>query len=125
MVKTLIIIGAGGFVGSIARYLTSKYIQDNLSFSFPVGTLIVNISGCFILGVIYGLMERGEILSQESRLFLTIGFCGGFTTFSSFAFENVLILRDGNFMQSALYISLSVFAGILLLYIGSIIAKLI
>ncbi|GAB1475082.1 fluoride efflux transporter CrcB [Bacteroidota bacterium] len=125
MVKTLIIIGAGGFVGSIARYLTSKYIQDNLSFSFPVGTLIVNISGCFILGVIYGLMERGEILSQESRLFLTIGFCGGFTTFSSFAFENVLILRDGNFMQSALYISLSVFAGILSLYIGSIIAKLI
>lgn len=125
MVKSLIIIGAGGFVGSIARYLTSKYIQDNLSFSFPVGTLIVNISGCFILGVIYGLMERGEILSQESRLFLTIGFCGGFTTFSSFAFENVLILRDGNFMQSALYISLSVFAGILSLYIGSIIAKLI
>ena len=125
MVKTLIIIGAGGFVGSIARYLTSKYIQDNLSFSFPVGTLIVNISGCFILGVIYGLMDRGEILSQESRLFLTIGFCGGFTTFSSFAFENVLILRDGNFMQSALYISLSVFAGILSLYIGSIIAKLI
>ena len=125
MVKTLIIIGAGGFVGSIARYLTSKYIQDNLSFSFPVGTLIVNISGCFILGVIYGLMERGDILSQESRLFLTIGFCGGFTTFSSFAFENVLILRDGNFMQSALYISLSVFAGILSLYIGSIIAKLI
>ena len=123
--KILMIIGAGGFLGSVARYLTSKYIQDNLVLTFPIGTLVVNIVGCFILGIIYGFMERGELFSQEMRVFLTIGFCGGFTTFSTFAFENASLLRDGNFIQSALYIALSVFAGIVALYIGNIITKLI
>ncbi len=123
--KILLIIGAGGFLGSIARYLTSRYIQDNLAMTFPIGTLVVNIAGCFILGIIYGFMERGELFSQEIRIFLTIGFCGGFTTFSTFAFENASMLRDGNFIQSALYIALSVFAGIVALYIGNIITKLI
>ncbi|MHC1778682.1 MAG: fluoride efflux transporter CrcB [Bacteroidales bacterium] len=123
--KTLILIGAGGFFGSVARYLTSKYIQDHLALSFPIGTLVVNIVGCFTLGVIYGFMERGEIFSQDVRIFLTIGFCGGFTTFSTFAYENVSLLRDGNFIQSALYIALSVFAGIIALYLGNIITKII
>ncbi len=123
--KTLLLIGTGGFIGSVARYLTSKYIQDQLALSFPIGTLIVNIIGCFTLGVIYGLMERGEILSQDARIFLTIGFCGGFTTFSTFAYENVSLLRDGNFIQTALYIALSVFAGIIALYLGNIITKII
>ena len=123
--KILMIIGAGGFLGSVARYLTSKYIQDNLALTFPIGTLVVDIVGCLILGIIYGFMERGELFSQEMRVFLTIGFCGGFTTFSTFAFENASLLRDGNFIQSALYIALSVFAGIIALYIGNIITKLI
>lgn len=123
--KTLILIGAGGFFGSIARFLTSKYIQDHLALSFPIGTLVVNIVGCFTLGVIYGFMERGEIFSQDVRIFLTIGFCGGFTTFSTFAYENASLLRDGNFIQSALYIALSVFAGIIALFLGNIITKII
>jgi len=123
--KILLIVGAGGFLGSVARYMTSRFIQDNLNLSFPIGTLVVNVVGCFILGVIYGFMDKGEVFSQEMRVFLTIGICGGFTTFSTFAYENVSLLRDGNFIQSALYIALSVFAGIIALYSGNIITKLI
>ena len=123
--KILLIVGAGGFLGSVARYMTSRFIQDNLNLSFPIGTLVVNVVGCFILGVIYGFMDKGEVFSQEMWVFLTIGICGGFTTFSTFAYENVSLLRDGNFIQSALYIALSVFAGIIALYSGNIITKLI
>ncbi len=122
--KIIMLIGAGGFLGSIARFLVSRYIQESLTLNFPIGTLLVNICGSLILGIIYGFMERGEIFSQDLRVFLTIGFCGGFTTFSTFAYENVVLLRDGNFLQSALYASLSVFAGIIALYIGNIISKI-
>jgi CrcB protein len=125
MLRIILLIGAGGFLGSVARFFTSKYIQQLFPFSFPIGTLFVNILGSLMLGVIYGLLDRGELLSNEMRLFLTVGFCGGFTTFSTFVYENASLLKDGNFVQSALYAGLSLFVGLIALYIGNLFTKLL
>lgn len=124
MVKILLIIGTGSFIGGVLRYLISKLIQNSMISSFPFGTFVVNILGCFLIGVIYGLSERGNYISTEWKMFLTVGFCGGFTTFSTFANENVSMLRDGNFMSFAVYTSLSVFLGLSATYFGNLITKL-
>ncbi|PKO96607.1 MAG: fluoride efflux transporter CrcB [Bacteroidetes bacterium HGW-Bacteroidetes-6] len=124
MLRTILFIGTGGFLGTVARFLVSKLSQQMFQTTFPIGTLIVNLTGCFILGIIYGLMERGELFSSDVRLFLTVGFCGGFTTFSTFAFENANMLRDGNFTQVALYTGISVIIGIAALIAGGVTTRL-
>jgi CrcB protein len=124
MLRILIAIGLGGCAGSILRWLTSRWLSAWVVASFPLGTFVVNILGCFCLGLLYGWSERGHLLSEEWRLFLTVGLCGGFTTFSTFAGENVLMLRDGAFLYAALYIGLSVVAGLLAVYGGMYLTKL-
>jgi fluoride exporter len=123
MIKVLLFIGSGSFIGGVARFLTSRYIQNTVISAFPFGTFAVNMLGCFLIGLFYGMSERGNILSMETRMFLTVGFCGGFTTFSTFSGENVAMLRDGNILLVALYTSGSVFIGILATYLGSAIIK--
>lgn len=122
--RLLLLIGAGGFIGTVLRYLTSKMFQQYMFSSFPYGTLAVNVVGCFVLGVIYALAEKNAIVSDEMRLFLTVGICGGFTTFSTFANENMSFLRDGEFFQFALYASASLFLGLLALYLGNLTVKI-
>ncbi|MFA5850232.1 MAG: fluoride efflux transporter CrcB [Bacteroidales bacterium] len=122
--RLLFIIGAGGFIGSVLRYLTSRLFQQLMVSSFPYGTLAVNIIGCFVLGVVYALAEKNAIVSDEMRLFLTVGICGGFTTFSTFANENMSFLRDGEFFQFALYASVSLLLGLIALYFGNLTVKL-
>ncbi|HCT93977.1 MAG: camphor resistance protein CrcB [Bacteroidetes bacterium GWE2_39_28] len=124
MLRTILFIGTGGFLGTVARFLISKFSQQMFQTTFPLGTMIVNLTGCFLLGVIYGLMERGEVFSSDVRLFLTVGFCGGFTTFSTFAFENANMLRDGNFTQVAFYTGISVLLGIAALIAGGVTTRL-
>jgi CrcB protein len=124
MFKLILIIGTGSFLGGVSRFLTSRFIQAEFVSSFPLGTFFVNIVGCFIIGLIYGLAERGQIMSNEWRLFLTVGFCGGFTTFSTFASENLSLLKDGNFFYFALYTGLSVFLGLTATYLGNLSTKL-
>jgi CrcB protein len=124
MIKILFIIGTGSFLGGVSRFLTSRFIQNTVISSFPYGTFVVNIIGCFLIGLFYGLSERGNIIGPEWRMFLTVGFCGGFTTFSTFANENVALLRDGNILYFALYTSLSVFVGILATYLGNLVTKI-
>ena len=124
MIKTLFIIGSGSFIGGVSRYLTSRFIQNSIISSFPFGTFIVNILGCFLVGFFYGLSERGNLINNEWRMFLTIGFCGGFTTFSTFSNENVSLLRDGNFFYFAIYASLSLFLGLTATYLGNLITKI-
>jgi fluoride exporter len=125
MFKLLLVIGSGSFFGGIARFLTSRYIQNHAMTAFPLGTLIVNIIGCLLIGLFYGLSERGNLISAEWRMFLTAGFCGGFTTFSAFANENVALLREGDFFYFALYTSLSVFLGLMATYLGNLIIKVL
>jgi fluoride exporter len=124
MAKLIFIIGTGSFIGGVSRFLASKFIQNHLISSFPFGTFVVNILGCLLIGLFYGLSERGNFMTAEWRMFLTVGFCGGFTTFSTFANENVALLRDGNFFYFALYTGLSVFLGLMATYIGNLTIKL-
>ncbi len=95
MLKLILIAGSGGFLGTVARYLSSRYIQALFLSSFPFGTFLVNTLGCLLIGIFYGISQKGGVLSSEWILFLTVGFCGGFTTFSAFAGENLAMLRDG------------------------------
>jgi CrcB protein len=123
MFRLLLIIGSGSFIGGIARFLISRYVQGHALSSFPLGTLLVNLAGCFLIGIFYGLSERGSLMNAEMRMFLTVGFCGGFTTFSTFANENISLLREGDFFYFALYTSLSIFFGLLATYMGNLIIK--
>jgi fluoride exporter len=124
MLKILLIIGTGSFAGGIARFLASRYIQNIVVSAFPMGTFAVNILGCFLIGLFYGIADKGNVMSTEWRMFLTVGFCGGFTTFSTFANENIALLRDGNIFYFALYTGLSVFLGILATYLGNLTIKI-
>jgi fluoride exporter len=123
MIKVLFFIGSGSFIGGVARFLTSRYIQNTVISGFPYGTFVVNLIGCFLIGLFYGISDRSNVFSLETRMFLTAGFCGGFTTFSTFSGENVAMLRDGNILHVALYTSGSVFLGILATYLGNVIVK--
>ena len=124
MIKTLLLVGTGGFLGSISRFLASRLIQENLPVAFPFGTFSVNITGCFLIGLIYGFSERSSLLTSEWKMFLAVGFCGGFTTFSTFANENLALLRDGDFFHFLLYTGLSVFLGITATFLGVLITRL-
>ena len=124
MIRTLLLVGTGGFLGSISRYLVSRFVQNSIPSSFPYGTFFVNIAGCLLIGIIYGLSERSSLLTPGWRLFLAGGFCGGFTTFSTFANENLALLRDGEFFYFFLYTGLSVFLGISATFLGVLITKI-
>lgn len=125
MIKTILLVGTGGFLGSISRFLASRFIQNYFPSAFPFGTFLVNISGCFLIGLIYGFSERSSLLTAGWKLFLAVGFCGGFTTFSTFANENLALLRDAEFFSFFLYSGLSVLLGIAATFLGVLITKLI
>ena len=113
MLKNILLVGMGGGIGSIARFLAQKYVYQLYPHPFPMGTFLVNISGCFLIGVIYALAEKNNLFDPGLRLFLITGICGGFTTFSSFALENIVLAKSGEFFQFFLYIALSVVLGLL------------
>jgi len=124
MLRLILIVGTGGFIGTVGRFLLSRVIHANTLTSFPLGTFTVNIIGCLLIGIIYGISGKSNIISPDLRLFLTVGVCGGFTSFSTFSSENIFLLRDGNFMLFALYTSLSVFLCLVAVYLGNLITKL-
>jgi CrcB protein len=123
--RTILLIGAGGFIGSIARYYVSKLNLIINLFSLPWGTLLINITGSFILGFLVGISEKSDIMPAGLRLFLMVGFCGGFTTFSTFAGENMTLLHSGQLFQALVYTGLSVFLGFTAVFTGYALTNLL
>jgi len=123
--KILLIIGTGGFIGSVFRYILSQWMQRIFETTFPVGTLAVNIIGSFVIGIIYALSEKGGILTPEWRMFLAVGICGGFTTFSSFAYENLNMLNLEQYLYTTIYIAGSLIFGLLAVYLGNLTVKIL
>lgn len=123
--RLLVFVGVGGFIGTVTRYLISRVIEVSSSSLFPWGTLIVNILGSLLLGIIIGISEKGNFLNQEWRLFLTVGICGGFTTFSALSNDAFLLLRQQEWIRLSLYATLSFFLGLLAIYCGRLIIKFI
>lgn len=122
--KIIIAIGTGSFIGAVLRYLLTQFIQSKLLSTFPFGTLTVNIVGCLLIGLVFGVSAKVN-LSQEWRLFLATGLLGGFTTFSAFSYETINLLRDGQFWYASTYVVSSVVVGLVATFIGITIIKYI
>ncbi len=124
MKMNIIFIAIGGLLGSVARYLSVVYVTKLIPSQFPFGTFAVNILGCLIIGVIYGLSLRYLWLTPEWRLFLATGFCGGFTTFSAFALENMQLIEQANYGTFALYSISSFTLGLAAVFFGMFLTRL-
>lgn len=125
IIKTILAVAGGSALGGVARWFVSSRCQHILSDSslFPWGTFIVNIAGCLLIGFIYGLISRGCQLGPMTKLFLTVGFCGGFTTFSTFVHENFLLFGSSRLIMVAVYASFSFAVGLLAVFFGHYIAR--
>lgn len=102
-------IGLGGFLGSIGRYGLTSLVQIKTESLFPYGTMLVNILGCFVIGLLMTLFQERIIVSQNIRLFLLVGILGGFTTFSSFSYDTFALLKAGNFLSAWMNVGVSLF----------------
>jgi CrcB protein len=123
MLRHVVLIALGGGVGSVCRYYGQLLVARQFAHPFPLGTLLVNVLGCLLIGLFYALAERGTIASPELRLLLTTGFCGGFTTFSTFSYETLTLLENGQYALVALYVVGSVLVGLLATFTGVALAR--
>ena len=117
IIKNVLLVGAGSFIGGAARYLVSLALK-NASKGFPWATLLVNLAGCFLIGLLWGMFSKSATEGSNWALLLTVGLCGGFTTFSTFSKEALMMLQSGNIWGFAGYIGISVAAGIALVALG-------
>mgnify|MGYP003574939867 FL=1 len=118
MFKQILLVGLGGAIGSIFRFLTSSLVARYALNGFPLGTFIANILGCFILGICVGVFGKNPTENENLRLLFVTGFCGGYTTFSTFASENIQMLQQQNYMMLATYTLASLLVGFLAVAIG-------
>jgi fluoride exporter len=117
--NALLMVAAGGALGSVARYLLSGWtLQHTLEWRFPLGTFLVNMIGCLAVGVLGGLVVKHDLFSAETRLFLFTGVAGGFTTFSAFGLETFHLLRRDEVLVAGSYVAASVVAGLFVLWLG-------
>jgi len=125
MLKNILLVGFGGFAGSVARFLVSRLTTHFEFFSVPLGTLTVNVVGSFLIGLLVGISEKSPILNADLRLLLMVGLCGGFTTFSSFTSENLALIQHGQILQALLYTGFSLLLGFAAVYLGFITSNLL
>lgn len=123
MLKSFLIVGLGGASGSMLRFGVQKIFNLQNTVVFPNGTLLVNISGCFLIGIFWGLASRSLTWSEEIKLLLMTGFCGGFTTFSAFTLEGIGLLKENKTVLFFIYVTASVVGGLLATLIGIRIIK--
>lgn len=123
MMKQTLLVGLGGGLGSILRYLTSILTAKYYANSFPLATFAVNIIGCFLIGLLIGLLGQNIQANQNLKLLFITGFCGGYTTFSAFASENITLMQNNNYGTAILYIGISVLTGLLAVWFGLAISK--
>lgn len=121
--KQLLLVFLGGGAGSALRFLISKSL--NQATILPLGTLLVNVAGSLLIGFLLGLGYRQQALSTNTILLLATGFCGGFTTFSAFAYENQVFLKSGDFMSFGLYTLSSIILGLGAVFVGIYVARLV
>lgn len=115
----VLLVGAGGFVGSALRYTVSGLVHRLIPFSgFPYGTLVVNLAGCLAIGLLAGLSESRQVIGPELRIFLFLGLLGGFTTFSTFAYEGVELIHHGEFTKVLTSVMVHVLVGFLAVWFG-------
>ena len=117
VLKSILMVGAGSFLGGAARYAISLAMKT-LSKGFPWATLAANLIGCLLIGILWGCFSRSSNDVSPWALFMTVGFCGGFTTFSTFSKEALTMLQAGNIWSFAGYVALSITAGIALVALG-------
>jgi len=125
MIKNILLIGAGGFIGSVARFFLSGLNLRIEFFAIPVGTLLVNVTGCLVIGLLTGIADKTALLDSSWRMFLMVGLCGGFTTFSTFAGENLMLLHNGQFGPLLAYTALSVILGFAAVFFGYVITNIL
>jgi len=119
VLKQCLAIGSAGFLGALARYFVAKFLQGRFDTSFPIGTMVVNLSGCFILGLFLTAID-GKTISDHLRLGIAVGFVGAYTTFSTWMFESVRQLQDGHINGAILNIAGSVLLGLAAVWLGAI-----
>ncbi len=120
-----LIIGAGGFIGAIARYVVATWIGQKWGRTFPLGTFVINVSGSFVIGLLMTLLTERFMTNPLWRLLLVVGFLGAYTTFSTFEYETGKLFKDGELLLAGLNVVLSVFSGFVALKTGEIIAKML
>jgi fluoride exporter len=123
MIKHILLVGLGGGIGSMARYLCQRWFAANYVPGFPWGTFAVNVAGCFLIGIFWGLSFKSFDAMENWKLFLMTGLCGGFTTFSAFTLEGIGLLKEQKLALFFSYVVASVVLGLLATYLGMRITK--
>lgn len=118
MIKNLLLVVLGGGFGSIARYLLSYFLTKNNATHFPWATFIANSIGCLIIGLLFGYIQKNNLQNETLKLLLITGFCGGFTTFSTFSLENIQFIQNQNYNLAIIYTLASILVGFLAVIIG-------
>jgi len=123
MLKTILYIAIGGALGSVLRYLTTVLVSKYWSSNFPLATFIANVLGCFLVGLLIGILEKNNLSHSNLKWFLITGFCGGYTTFSTFGYENYSLFQSNNSLLAFMYIGLSILVGLLAVWFGLFVTK--